>query len=1082
MTAPLARRLVALVVAFAMASVVTVSAPERAHAAAPVVSGSETDLGVQIPGRSSGLRSEQSAQGLLADGRYLTYFVNSGGPGTAARFFAMDLTGAKKAEVSVPYGTDIMSLVYSPATKSVFFAANTSSSSYLYEWNGSTLRQAATLTGHAVMRLAAAPDGAIYLGTFAPSNGRLFVYSGGALTDLGQPIAGESYVRSLVADSTSVWLSNYRESGAKLVRMDRVTKAKTVIATPAAFAAEWSALDMSRAGDHLFLRMVNKPLLFAYNTVTGTFDSFDDQVARVSTSPEVPNTKPYIDGISPYGISPLIEGRYVYFQRAGAGIMRVDLANKLKTIRVDKWNGTDNPSSWPSASVPGPVSYAWLSGVGGRAGYSLVTTTIDAKVYVNTPKQTAPLVLTLQAQDAPSTINRLGADATGTVYSGGFDLPTGVGTYSSATGTTALLDAPQIEGFGAFDSSTVLGGYTGDSTASAPLFLYSGTGQPQLKTYLNNSQERPVALVQVGRRVAIGSVPIKNTLGGALSLWDPATNALTVKRNLIPNHSVISLATHSGLVVGGSSNTGGTGSTPTASDGQIFTYNPTTGALKTFTPPRAASATYSWVAAITPDPAQAGRFWALSTGYLIQFQVAADGSITLTKDLGAFPNTSSPTGKELGITFVDGTLFATIDQGVAAINTVTGERTMVAQKTAAGPVVGLVRTGTNALYYARGAHLYRYTVTSASTSTSLAAPQVTSPTVSAAVAPGAIAFEGTGTKNSTVEVSDGTRTRSALVRDDGTWALAAMDFVAGSYELTFTASMAGFASQVTRVTLTVSTSPSDPCLFAEPVPTNIAIGGYNAPNKDYAFEGTGTAGTTVTMVSGSRTRSTTVRPDGTWSMSPVWFGWWAGTVPFTASLAGCPSVTNDVMATFATKPSSHVPALLISHTETDFYPGGEVVFKGKGTPGALMTLQIGNQTRFAAVSATGRWTMRSVSVSEAPVTLSLVSTLPEYPERRATFDVHFGAAPTALAAPLLTSHSSTTAAAAGYVAFSGKGTPSSKISLTVGYRTVSTFVRANGRWDLPQISVAPGTQTLAFVASSPGLASVTSTSTISFAG
>jgi hypothetical protein len=42
----------------------------------------------------------------------------------------------------------------------------------------------------------------------------------------------------------------------------------------------------------------------------------------------------------------------------------------------------------------------------------------------------------------------------------------------------------------------------------------------------------------------------------------------------------------------------------------------------------------------------------ISTGYLIQFRVADDGSITLTKNLGAIPNTTSPTGKGLGIVFV----------------------------------------------------------------------------------------------------------------------------------------------------------------------------------------------------------------------------------------------------------------------------------------------------------------------------------------------------------------------------------------------------------------------------------------------
>ena len=70
---------------------------------------------------------------------------------------------------------------------------------------------------------------------------------------------------------------------------------------------------------------------------------------------------------------------------------------------------------------------------------------------------------------------------------------------------------------------------------------------------------------------------------------------------------------------------------------------------------------------------------------------------------------------------------------------------------------------------------------------------------------------------------------------------------------------------------------------------------------------------------------------------------------------------------------------MISHTQTDWYSAGEVVFKGKGTPGALVTLSIGNQTRFAAVSTTGRWSMRAVTVADAPVSLTLTSELPDLP-------------------------------------------------------------------------------------------------------
>ncbi|NMR20529.1 hypothetical protein [Cellulomonas fimi] len=987
----------------------------------------------------------------------------------------MDLDGTMAAEISIPTGVDVLSIVYSAASKSVYLAANDSAAAHLYRWGGgSTLTKVGTIPGQYAVRLAPAPDGDLYIGTYAPSNGRLYVLADGAVRALGQPIPGESYVRSLAVDETNVWLSNYAEASAKLVKVDRATGRATVVTTPAAFGAQWSAFDMSRAGDFLFLRMVNQPYLFAYNVSTGAFENFDDQVGRLTGGTETPNVVPYIEGISPYGISPLIEGRYVYFQRSGAGLMRVDLANHLKTVRVDKYNAKDNPKPWPSSSVAGPVSYAWLDGVAGRSGFSLVTTTIDGKVVINSAGQTSPVVKTLRATDAPSTIMSLGTDAAGAIYSGGYDLPSGIGRHVPGGGGTALLPGPQIEGFGAFDDAVVMGGYTGNSSASAPIYLYDGASNPALRLHLNNSQERPVAIRQVGRQVAIGSVPIKNTLGGAMSLWNPATNALTVKRNIIPNHSVISLAAHGDIVVGGSSNTGGTGAVPAASPAEIFTYNVTTGAVKRFTPPGASSATYSWVAAITPDPSQQGHFWAISTGFLIQFRVGADGSMTLTRNLGGYPNTSSPTGKELGIAFVNGTLFATLGQELAAVNTTTGERTTVAGKNDAGPVTALVQDGDD-LYFARGARLYRYEVSSAETATALQAPLVTSPDLSATQAPGSFVFSGTGTRNSTITLSDGSRTRSTVVMDGGAWTLGAIDFAAGSYDLTFTATLDGQPARVTRAVLTTTGQSSYTCTLPAPTPDNVVVGGYNEPNREYAFRGTGgKPGSVITVVSGTRKRSATVRDDGTWATSPLWMGWWAGAVPFTASGAGCASATNNVSLTFATKPTSHVRPLLISHNSTSFYPGGEVGFSGKGTPGAMITLQAGSQVRYAAVSSTGRWHLRTIAVSPSPMTFTFLSQVPGYADQSTSVDVYFGEAPTALSAPIVMSHGSGDTVAAGPVVITGRGTPNSKVVLTVGGKTYSTFVRGSGRWDLPAIPLTAGAHRLTLSASAPGFTALTS--------
>lgn len=797
---------------------VGMSAP-AALAAPPVVRGTERSHGNPVPGVPGEIPSEESDQGVIrSSGAYLTYFATAGTLSTAPRFFAMDLEGRTVATVLIPKGQAAWALAHNPVTRTVFIGTSANRTGYLYEWDGTTLSLRATIEGQEIMDIAVAPDnGAVYFGTYmSGGTGRLWAYIDGRAQDLGGPMKGEAYVRAVAVDESFVYVANQRVGGAKIVQITRSSNKHTQLSLPAKFASATVAKDIRIAGEFVFFRVEDGNFLFAFNQATGKFVSLDDQVNRDRNKPDPRNLVGYITGISQRQLSPLLEGRYVYFQRANAGIMRIDIKDGLKTIQVDKFYPETFTTTMVDATIAGPSSYAWRP-MPGRSGNSLVVTTNHGTVEAISYGTQAKTIRTVKGSTAASVIWSLGVDTAKNVYAGGYDRPAGAGKFDTETGETTILDVMQIEGGGVYNSRVVAGGYNGRSDAkSAPLYVYNGKEQPRLTRHLGHRQERPVAFHQVDSQVAIGSIGIKGNksdgLGyeGALSFWNPDTGDLTAYEGVIPHQSVISLGLHNGLVVGGSSNGLGTGGTiDKGARGTIFTFNRATGkVVHSVEPEGFASSTYSYVAAITPKPGTPGTFYAISTGNLIEFIVADNGTIGSVRVLAPI-GSNDASGRTLGIEVIDGIIFVANGSLIDAVNPTTGERTAVARPVGGAAPRCLSRIG-NTLYYARDTTLYSYEVTSASAVSDLAAPRLTHPVPDSTIPSGSYTLKGTGTANAKIVVTDDVdRSRSTTVAADGTWTLSSpFQLSVHRYTFTITASMAGFEDQRGSFTVDVSNSSS----------------------------------------------------------------------------------------------------------------------------------------------------------------------------------------------------------------------------------------------------------------------------------
>ncbi len=139
----------------------------------------------------------------------------------------------------------------------------------------------------------------------------------------------------------------------------------------------------------------------------------------------------------------------------------------------------------------------------------------------------------------------------------------------------------EIYAFASLDAKLYLGAYP-----HADFTIYD-PGRPWVKGScrecnprnwgrIGYDQDRPIAMtVGPDRKVYIGSIPEYGHLGGALAVYDPTTDGMKVFRNVVPQQSVVALASDTlrRRVVGGTSVEGGPGTHPVAHEAVVFSWD-----------------------------------------------------------------------------------------------------------------------------------------------------------------------------------------------------------------------------------------------------------------------------------------------------------------------------------------------------------------------------------------------------------------------------------------------------------------------------------------------------------------------------
>ncbi|BCJ64270.1 hypothetical protein [Polymorphospora rubra] len=643
--------------------------PTPAPLRTSVQPGHEENLGQTMPDK---ILSQDQSQGVDAAGNPQVYWVTAGNDETTAMFQATDVrTGRIVFAERLPRGINSWANTFSPAEGAVYFATT---EGYFYTWTPGDENVTAIpfpYPGEGIWRLAAAPDGIIYGGTYP--GGRLFAYDPATarFTDHGQIIPGETYGRALAVDDDHVYFGT--QPRARLARFDRATGEVLQMPLPARYANEEAVYDMTLAGGYLLARVQKVNDLLVFDTATA----------------QLVHVVPAIDGRAISGLDPT--GPYVYYRRVSQGIVQLNLETFEET-----------PLGWRPNAIPG--TWAWIDMQSPDfPGLSLSMTFYNGRVYVyNLQTKRNRYISEAGLQGAPTPLQALGVDRAGTVYSGGFLTPPGISAYNPDTNAFRLLNGGgQVEGFGQFGDDLVYGRYPGGTLYRYdPARTWSMGTNPGEPVTIGQEQDRPQALVQIGDRVVVGSVPISGRLGGALSVWKPDTGEITVRRGIVADQSVVSLAARGDLVVGGTSINGGFGIDPVASQAELFVYDVTTGTVREsrVVVPGAQS-----INGLRFD--DEGVLWGIADGTLFAAGVdPATGTIDVLRAENLFGLARTMYGQDRALAFRDGMIYATYGGRLWSVNPVTWKARALAGSGAEHLVAGV----DGSLYYTRGFTLYRW--------------------------------------------------------------------------------------------------------------------------------------------------------------------------------------------------------------------------------------------------------------------------------------------------------------------------------------------------------------------------------------
>jgi hypothetical protein len=479
------------------------------------------------------------AYGQGADGKALLYLVVRGSP---ARLNVIDvLTGERVG--AYPIDGAIISWGAVTAPDGVLYIGSQRAGNFYRYRPGS---DAVENLGVAIegeshhWGLAVDAQGRVYGGTYP--GGKVFRFDPATeqFRHYGRLAEGEDYVRSVAyGDDGMIYAGTGARSG-KLFRIDPESGESTEIALPEEAGSVDSVYELSSAGGLVFAFVTPARRTYVYSIAEA---QWVDELAIAS--PLGPDGKVYyLSGRMLWTYDPQTRERSEtgFAPRAGGG-----------------------------------KGFGWLD-LGDREwpGLSLVSSDMRGRYYIYNPHRQEGTVNVARAEAQGVPVRSLYAASDGRIWIGGYLSPGMAMIYDPQRDEFEQKGGvSQIEAFCEHDGIMYIGVYPRANIYAYDLAQEWQWGQnPRLLFNLvEQRQDRPFAFTPAGEVMAIGTVPAAGSLGGAITIYDPREDSHEVFSDIVENQSVSSLIYHDGMLIGGTTVSGGLGISPTAEEGRLFVWD-----------------------------------------------------------------------------------------------------------------------------------------------------------------------------------------------------------------------------------------------------------------------------------------------------------------------------------------------------------------------------------------------------------------------------------------------------------------------------------------------------------------------------
>ncbi|TDW98726.1 hypothetical protein EV647_3454 [Kribbella sp. VKM Ac-2566] len=492
-----------------------------------------------------------------------------------------------------------------PNGKTAIWNVSTGSPAYLNAIDpatGDSLLSAALPGADGSYAVAATPNGTIYVGTY--NNGHLYrLRPGGSVEDLGRPIASESFIWRITTDDQGNVYGGTFPNG-KVFRYDDTTGAIRDYGTVLAGQTYVKSIDY--AGGKVYAGTMPDAHIMEIDATSGAITELpsppglgdpSDKVVydlnarggrvyvRISTAFPGPlyvwdiASRTWVDEIpNAHGldISPIGADGSLYLIQSSE-LKKYDPATKTLTGTGLMFTGRiQNARS---------IGYADLN-LPDYPGTSVVGTLWRGEEFRYNPQTGKSEIFVTKVRREPIEILSV-AGGKNNIYAGGF-LNGGVSVVNPTTGEAKYNRFSQVEALlegsdgklwiGAYPEARLYD-YDLSKPWSSPEYSPGPPGTPdnpvqRLNLKPDLLQTRARALTEVNGKIAVGTVPDGDRLGGALVIYDPATNTAEKYRNVVQDESVFGLTSHCGIVYGGTSIVGGLATTPpTREAGTVFAWD-----------------------------------------------------------------------------------------------------------------------------------------------------------------------------------------------------------------------------------------------------------------------------------------------------------------------------------------------------------------------------------------------------------------------------------------------------------------------------------------------------------------------------